>query len=332
MVVHVNRPQQPFRTRDYVPPAENLPPPPPIPGKWTAEYTKDRKQYVVPGLDGIRQTETFTRATSLSKALDDTTALADWKLRATVLGLACDPDLLDDVMVGGSTHLSELQYTDKRALTQVAARAARSVGADDGHTFGTALHGYLEAVLEGVISLEQCPAELQPYLLVLFAAMREHGLSFVSGMVERTVFIPSTGMVGTLDFMVIDGEGTLMIGDLKTSGSIDFSFLGIAIQLAQYANATMMLSRDGTRWEKMPEVSKVVAKVASVPKDAPNTFCRIYSVDLKIGHEAVEVAKWVNQLRETALRCASHPELRQAADELVAWADGPPVTAFTAGL
>lgn len=330
--VHVNVPRTPFRTRDYVPPAERLPAPPAIPGKWVPEYTKDGKQYVVPGLDGIRQTETFTRATSLSKVLDDASALGDWKLRATVLGLMNDPELLDDVSAGGATHLSELRYSDRFALNSLAEQAARGVGAHDGRIFGTLLHGYLEAIVEGVITVDQAPPELQPYLAVLFAAVREHRLSFVSGMCERTVFIPATGMVGTLDFMVIDADGTLMIGDLKTSGSIDFSFVGIAVQLAQYANATMILSRDGTHWQQMPEVSKVMAKVASVPKDAANTFCRIYSIDLTLGRELMETAVRVNQLREAALRCASHPELRQHDDQLVAWADGAPVTAFTAGL
>jgi hypothetical protein len=331
-VVHVNQPPSPRSVGDYEPPAARLPDPPAIPGKWVPEYTKDRKSYVVPGPDGVRKTDTCVRATTLSKALDDTTALTDWKQRAMLLGVMNNPDLLDELSLGGAAHLSELQFTDKRALDGIARRAARCVGADDGNVFGTKLHRYLEAILEGVVTLEQCPVELQPYLVVLFAAMREHKLSFVSQMVERTVFIPATGLVGTLDFMVLDEQGTLMIGDLKTSGSIDFSWIGIAIQLAQYANATMMLSRDGSCWEQMPEVSKVVAKVAAVPKDAPNPFCRIYSVDLGIGAEGVRVATWVRNLRETALRCASHPELRQADDELVAWADGSPVTAYTAGL
>ncbi|MFZ2239091.1 MAG: hypothetical protein WAV90_06050, partial [Gordonia amarae] len=315
-----------------VPPAELLPDPPKAPGKWEPEYTYDRKQYVVPGLDGIRQTETFVRATTHAKALDDTTALTDWKLRAVVLGLAQNPELLDEVSVGGARHIAELDYGSKRALTRLANQASRRVGTDDGSTFGTKLHAWLEAVVEGVATLDDAPAELRPYLEVMFAALRRHGLSFVAQMVERTVFIPDTGMVGTLDFLLADASGTLYVGDLKTSGSIDFSWVAIAVQLAQYANATMMLARDGSHWVQMPPVSQVVAMVASVPKDAAIPFCRVYRVDIEVGAELMEMATRLNGLRETALRCASHPELQQAGDELIASACGEPVTAYLAGL
>ncbi|OSC34690.1 hypothetical protein B8W67_05430 [Mycolicibacillus koreensis] len=332
-VVHINSaPSRMAARQPYEPPAALIPDPPKIPGKWEAEYTSDRKQYVVPGLDGIKQTETFTRATTHAKVLDDSSALIDWKQRATVLGLARNPEFLDELSTGGAEHISELDYGAKKMLNRLANKAGRSVGTDDASLFGTKLHAYLEALIEGVITMDDVPDELRGYLEVLFAAMRKHGLSFMGRMVERTVFIPATGMVGTMDFATVDADGVMCVGDLKTSGSIDFSWVAIAVQLAQYANATMMLSWDGSRWEKMPQVSKVIAKVASVPKDAPVPFCRIYSVDLTIGAELMHMATRINQLRSTALRCASHPELRQPSDEMVAFADGEAVTAYLAGL
>lgn len=313
----------------YQPPAALLPDPPKITGKWEPEYTADRKSYVVPGLDGIRQTDTLTRATSHAKALDDATNLMDWKLRAAVLGMARNPEILDSLHVNGAEHISELDYFSKKVLNKLANKAARSVGADDGSLFGTKLHNYLEAILEGAMTLDQVPNGVQPYLIAMFAAMRAHGLSFVSKMVERTVFIPATGMIGTLDFLTLTKDGELLVGDLKTSSSIDFSWLSIAVQLAQYANATMMLSWDGTRWEQMPQVSKVIAKVAVVPKDAPIPFCRIYTINLGIGAEMMNLATRIRELRETAMRVASRPELRREGDELLAWADGQPVMATT---
>lgn len=308
----------------YEPPAVSIPDPPKITGKWVARYTRDRKSYVVPGLDGMRQTDTLTRATTHAKTLDDTTALADWRLRATVLGLVRNPELLDELNVDGAEHISELDFGSKLSLTALANKAARRVGADDGNTFGSKLHKWTEAIIEGVATIDDAPATLRPYLIVLFAAMRAHNLNFVTKMSERTVFIPATGMIGTFDFLLINEQGELLVGDLKTSSSIDYSWLSIAIQLAQYANATMMLSWDGTRWEAMPPVSKVIAKVIVVPKDAAIPFGRIYTVDLTLGTSLMELATYVRTLHEVALRAASHPELRRANDQLIAWADGQP--------
>lgn len=199
----------------YEPPTASIPNPPAIPGKWVPQYTRDKKKYVVPGLEDMRQTATFIRATSHAKTLDDTTSLTDWRLRGTVLGLARNPELLDSLDVDGAEHISELNFGNKLALSGIANKAMRRVGGDDGSDFGDKVHGYLQVVLEGVITFEQVPKEIQPYLAVLFAAMRHHGLSFVQGMVERTVFIPSTGLVGTFDFLVQGANGELLIGDLK---------------------------------------------------------------------------------------------------------------------
>ena len=312
--------------KPYEPPTAKLPDAPDVPGKWVPQYTRDFKKYVVPGLDGIRQTETFVRATSHAKTLDDSTALTDWRLRGTVLGLARNPELLDRLNIADIDHINELDFGSKLSLSSVSNKAMRAVGGDDGSDFGTKLHGYLQAVLEGVITFEEVPEMLRPYLKVLFAAMRHHGLSFVQGMVERTVFIPATGMVGTLDFMALTPEGDLVIGDLKTSSSIDFGWLAIAIQLAQYANAQMMLSWDGTRWEEMPAVSKVYALVASVPKDEPSPACRIYVVDIQLGAEMMELATRVQAIHEAARRGATCAEMVRPGDELIAWAAGDPIT------
>ncbi|SHT84203.1 Uncharacterised protein [Mycobacteroides abscessus subsp. bolletii] len=310
----------------YEPPTASIPNPPAIPGKWVPQYTRDKKKYVVPGLEDMRQTATFIRATSHAKTLDDTTSLTDWRLRGTVLGLARNPELLDSLDVDGAEHISELNFGNKLALSGIANKAMRRVGGDDGSDFGDKVHGYLQVVLEGVITFEQVPQEIQPYLAVLFAAMRHHGLSFVQGMVERTVFIPSTGLVGTFDFLVQGANGELLIGDLKTSSSIDFSWLSIAIQLAQYANAQLILSWNGSHWEAMPPVSKVYAVVASVPKDEPSPMCRIYVVDMVLGTEMMDTATRVRNIHEAALRATSNAALLQDGDELIAWAAGDPVS------
>ncbi|SIL99942.1 Uncharacterised protein [Mycobacteroides abscessus subsp. abscessus] len=315
------------RVRDpYEPPTAKIPEPPQVPGKWVPQYTRDKKKYVVPGLEDMRQTATFIRATSHAKTLDDTSSLTDWRLRGTVLGLARNPELLDGLDLDGAEHISELSFWDKLTLSGVSNKAMRRVGGDDGSDFGDKVHGYLQVVLEGVMTFEQVPQEIQPYLAVLFAAMRQHGLSFVQGMVERTVFIPSTGLVGTFDFLAQGANGELLIGDLKTSSSIDFSWLSIAIQLAQYANAQLMLAWNGSHWEAMPPVSKVYAVVASVPKDEPTPTCRIYVVDMALGTEMMDIATRVREIHETALRAASNTALLQERDELIAWAAGDPVS------
>ena len=310
----------------YVPPTSKLPDPPEAPGKWQPQYSRDKKSYVVPGIDGVRQTDTLTRATSHAKVLGDSSNLTDWQLSAAVMGLARNPELLDGINLDGAQHLSELDYSTKRSLISVAHQAARRVGSQDGSEFGTKLHGYLEAVLEGVITVDEVPEMLRPYLLVIFEAMRRHRLNFVAEMCERTVFIPVTGMVGTFDFLVVTEDGQLVVGDLKTSNSIDYSWLSIGVQLGQYASAALILSRDGSHWEPMPAVSQVIAKVVSVPKDAPVPTARIYTVNLTLGMEMVEAANRVKAISEAARRSASAPDLRGSGDDLMAWADGEAVS------
>lgn len=310
----------------YAPPTAAIPDAPPPPGKWVAKYTRDMSKYVVPGLDGLRSTETFVRATTHAKVLDDSTALTKWQLRGTVLGLARNPELLDGLDLGGADHVNELTFGSKLALSSVGNAAMRRAGGDDGSDFGTKLHGYVEALIEGVIPFDEVPELFKPYVRVLFAAVRRHGLNFVRGMTERTVFIPATGMVGTFDFLFLTPHGELIIGDLKTSSSIDYSWLAIGVQLAQYAHAIMMLSWDGSFWEQMPEVSKVYAAVVSVPKDEPSPVARIYYVDLALGAELVDIATRVQGIHETSRRVASTGELRTPGDELIAWAAGDPVT------
>lgn len=310
----------------YEPPTAKIPPAPDIPGKWKPEYTKDRKKYVVPGLDGLRKTESFTRATTHAKVLDDATNLTDWRLRGTVLGLARNPELLDGLDLDGAQHISELDWGSKMALSGVVNKAMRRVGGSDGSDFGDKLHGYLEVVLAGYLTLDQVPAEMRPYLEVIFASMRQHGFQFVQNMMERTVFIPATGLVGTFDFLALSPDGELLIGDLKTSSSIQFSWLAIGVQLAQYANAEMMLSWDGSHWEVMPPVSKVMGLVISVPKDEPVPTARPFVVDLNLGTEMMELATRVQGIHETALRAAANTDLLQDGDELIAWAAGDPLT------
>ncbi|WP_237172527.1 hypothetical protein [Mycobacteroides abscessus] len=310
----------------YEPPTASIPNPPAIPGKWVPQYTRDKKKYVVPGLEDMRQTAPPNPwSESNSPSLRQNQG-GSWRLRGTVLGLARNPELLDSLDVDGAEHISELNFGNKLALSGIANKAMRRVGGDDGSDFGDKVHGYLQVVLEGVITFEQVPKEIQPYLAVLFAAMRHHGLSFVQGMVERTVFIPSTGLVGTFDFLVQGANGELLIGDLKTSSSIDFSWLSIAIQLAQYANAQLILSWNGSHWEAMPPVSKVYAVVASVPKDEPSPMCRIYVVDMVLGTEMMDTATRVRNIHEAALRATSNAALLQDGDELIAWAAGDPVS------
>ncbi|KXO90903.1 Uncharacterised protein (plasmid) [Tsukamurella tyrosinosolvens] len=309
----------------YEPPAAAWANPPEIPGKWKPEYTKDGNEYVVPGLDGIRKTDNVTRATTLAKSLDDSTNLTNWMLRGTVLGLANNPHLLNGIDTTAHPHIATLEFFDRKSLERIANKAKRSVGGDDGSVFGNKLHAWLEAIIAGATTFDQAPKDLQPYLAVLFESMRRLGFQFVDKMVERTVFIPASGLVGTFDFLAVTPDGDWVIGDLKTSSSIDWSWLSIAIQLAQYSTATMMLSWDGSRWEVMPPVSRVFALVLSVPKDEPIPTCTPYVVDLNLGSEMMETALRVQHLHAVAKRAASDSTALREGDELLAWTAGAEV-------
>ena len=232
----------------------------------------------------------YTRATTVAKALDDTSNLMDWSCRMTAIGLAARPDLL--ALVATATD-------DKKALNGICERAKEAGGATARRDLGTALHSMIEQsyTTPGYAVPQAYAADVE----AVHAALAAAGYTVVADMHERMVVMDRYQIAGTFDLVLRDAAGVLHVADVKTGASISYGALGFAVQLAIYANASALYTQgakaDGsqdTRTE-MPEVDKGTAVVVHVEPGSGK--CDLHHLDIAAGAEALETAMAVRGWR-----------------------------------
>ncbi|QLF84009.1 Cas4 family exonuclease [Gordonia phage Upyo] len=256
------------------------------------------RQYVLPEVHGHGE-RGYTRVTTGAKTLDDTTGLEKWKLRSVVQGIKAHPYLLDDV----DPYAEDKDL--RRTLEAVADRAHQLNGGEWASEFGTAIHAWAEAVELGAVAWDAVPAQFKPHVEAYFKAMIRYGITTPSDpegrpYVERIVYNPVTDWVGTFDRIYQLADGSWCIGDVKTAKDLSYSYLAISVQLADYADAALILSNDGTRWESMPKLRQDIAVVAWVPSNADPAKADMISIDIQAGRQALEAAVLIREMRTQA--------------------------------
>ena len=249
-------------------------------------------RYQVLAPDG-KKPEGYTRATTVAKALDDTSNLMAWGRRMTALGLASRPDLLAMVQTTDNT--------DKKALDRLCESASEAGGATARRDLGTALHKMFEesCVTPGY----QPPATYAADILSIHQALRAAGLQVVDECSELMVVIDRHKIAGMADLIVERiSDGELFIADLKTGSSVEWGALGWAIQLSIYANADNIYiqgsAADGSEDLRapMPAVNKDEAIIIHCEPESGS--CDLHTLDIKRGFEALEVAMSVREWRK----------------------------------
>lgn len=249
-------------------------------------------RYVLPD-PTTGDTARFTRVTTGAHVLDDTSGLDNWKMGNVVLGLKDRPDLLD------SLDLFAEPADVRKQVRSIATRASEVAGANEASELGTAIHAWTEAVERDGLAVDQVPTRFRPYVAAYVDILDQHGITTLPGMVERIVYNADTGWVGTLDRIYRLADGTRVIGDVKTSKTLQYGYLGFAVQLATYANATHMLNLEGTAWEPMPAVGNAYGVIAHIPSNRPGQ-ANLVTLDLEAGAYALELALAVKNMRSTA--------------------------------
>lgn len=234
----------------------------------------------------------FTRATTGAKTLEDTYNLHAWDVRQVVTGLHTQPGLLDKFPEFGD-------YSEQRnALERIADAARIEAGSADSSEFGTALHAWLEAIDQDQCELADVPAIFRPKVEKYLEMLSAWGIGVPEKMVERIVWHEASGFVGTFDRIYTLADQTRVIGDVKTSKDLKYSYMSISAQLALYADASLMLAADGQSWEPMPAVSDPFALVAWVPSNA--THAEPVAIDLNVGRRVIDLAVAVREIRKEA--------------------------------
>jgi hypothetical protein len=268
--------------------------------KWTGEY-------VLPDPHTGRL-RTWTRATTVSHTLSDEKSIAKWQRRTTAAGLAQRPGLLQDaarlheqITAAGDNWRAAKPL--KKALDELCEEAADAAGANQGAGMGTALHSLTEWFDAGRLAEVEVPAELDADLRAYVEKLAAEEILRPVEYIERIVINTQVNAAGTLDRLVFmpwpceTCGKRLRVGDVKSQKTLDFGYLEIAIQLAEYAFADAMYDTDTRQLVPMPvDLCRCIGHVFHTP--IGKARCDIHDIGLDAGWEAALDAAKARRWRE----------------------------------
>lgn len=248
-----------------------------------AGIPRDRwgRPIILPEPGAIKGTP-YTRVSTLAKALDDTTALTDWKCRQTAIGLAARRDLAARI-----PHAK----TDRKELNQIVKAAMDAAASDAAANVGTVLHSWTQHVDEGG-DFADVPPEYQAHITAYRQCLTAHGITVLA--CERFIVNDDIEAAGTFDRLILTPDGRMMIADIKTGSSAPAYALSTAIQVATYARG-VLYDRDGTR-RPLPNIDTTTGILIHLRQDEP--VCELHELDLTEGWLAALVAYDVRRLRK----------------------------------
>lgn len=249
-----------------------------------------RDRWGRPLIDG----KPYTRASTLAKALDDTSNLMQWKARKVAEGMGQAADLV---------ALAATSRGDKKVLDDVVERAMDRAGAGGGRDIGTGIHAATE-MLDGGEDITGLPTDLQKDALAYQDCYAGLGLTPV--LAETFVVNRHLQSAGTFDRLMVDRDGDTLITDIKTVGegkdaaySARWSGLAWSIQLAVYAFASPWTAATGvvswSGWDIQPP--RVDKGIVWVIRRGQGT-CEPVTVDLTVGLRAANMCADVRDIRK----------------------------------
>lgn len=175
----------------------------------------------------------WTRATTFNKAASDRTSLNAWTNRMTLKGAAMSPEDLARVVT-----LDPENNDDARELDRLVAAAQDRAGANEGSTYGTKAHGFLELMDAGLRTWADAPEEYREQYRQYHEELKRYGLEPITHLIERTVAIQEFGgVVGRFDRVFYDRLNDRYIAaDVKTGKTMDYARLETETQLWIYAH------------------------------------------------------------------------------------------------
>lgn len=309
-----------------------LPPPTPRPpsvfGQWG--------WYKLPDPETGRPT-LFPRATTVAKVIEDRENLAKWGRRETVKRvfdlskMAPDTRLNPLFETTASSALSALLTaieSDKvSAIDAVLDMIDNLLGGAAARELGECVHAWLEALDMGIVLMRDVPDLVRPHVEAYRKVMAHRGLVPVPEYVERTVLntqceaehgLSVAGKIDRVFRIVTTGE--LVLGDVKTSKDLKYSWLSFAVQVGGvYGWAERVLSLDGTGWEPMPEIRDDFAILMHVPSNNPAGTAAI-TIDKWFGGEALVETALVKNRRKDAPKAVPKHAVPAPSDAAIRYA------------
>jgi len=244
-----------------------------------------RDQWDRPVIDGV----SYTRASTLAKALDDQGSLIQWSARMAVTGLARSKDL---IAAAAATDVD-----DKAALNRIVDRAkdrAQSMAKAD---VGTAIHA-VTVMLDRGLPVDGIPDEVLRSAVAYQRATQVKQLQPLAA--EMFVVCRELKAAGTFD-RLLRGPTRTLIADLKTSANpsvVRYSALSWAVQLTVYARGTPWLPDRGfVDWSELdlPTPDQDRGLVVHVPQGTDTVH--MHSIDLRAGWQAAQLALQIRDWR-----------------------------------
>lgn len=201
----------------------------------------------------------YNRASSYGGKLDDKEKLYDWVNRQVLRGTAIlqrqRPTFLDGVPERLYDPWNDQEPREKDALNSMAEQAKDAAGSNLKSQLGTDIH-YATELIDAGDDLENKLSIFEPWrkdLLIeranaYYALVKDLGLKWDT--IETFGVQDDHRVAGTWDrrgFVPWWPEHKQTIGDVKTSGSMDFGGLSFGVQLAEYAHMCQYVIETGER-------------------------------------------------------------------------------------
>lgn len=241
---------------------------------FTTEVPRDRFGRPMVMLPDGSKRMAYRRCTTFVGATDETYNLQKWKMRQVAKGLAARQDLI--LGVGAADP------NDKKTLDQLCEQALDASQSSAKATIGTALHSYTERADQG-LDISDIPAPYDKDVEAYMRATRELEMTAI----ETFRVYDSWQVAGTAD-RIVRYKGRSYVADVKT-GSIDFSGLKFAAQIALYAKAVAYV--DDQRVPDVEPVDQTRGVIIHLP--AGTGTCTLHWVNLEHGWRACQTAKRV---------------------------------------
>jgi hypothetical protein len=240
---------------------------------------------------------------TVAKALDDQSGLADWKVQIVMRGLARQPSILADLRYVAEKPIWEMSDTGARWEREwklsdynTAIEEARELGGgNEASRWGTALHGLAELFDAESYTFPDdgsIPDDLMGALDRYVELTKDIEMLACEGFVVHDEW----HLAGSYDRLGLLPDGRLAVMDIKTSPNIHQNVSSAAIQMAAYARGTHY-HPDGTRDLGLLEhIDQSVGFIIQISRD--NTGDRLLEVDLNEGWRRAELARKVREDRK----------------------------------
>lgn len=240
--------------------------------------------------------QSWTRASTVAKTLDDTYNLNLWKQRNVASGLARRPDLISLV-----ASIEDPHGNGKGQMNDICKRAQESAGGTAQRDLGTALHAFTRNHDAGT------PAYLPPAHHRDIAAygelLRRYGFLATAELSERVVCVPEWGIAGRLDRALRCADGMYRIADVKTGAQADeWGDLEFVIQQGIYARGLLYGTYDplSRTWQPFPYADHLdtsAAIIIHLPVGEPERT-DAYAINIADAPELIEHALTVRADRK----------------------------------